>query len=68
MILVKDDFGINIIYDCAFLDVESLESEIVKIASFFINKIEPVLDRDLTNIYPTVDRLLILDEIMSYER
>ena len=68
MILVKDDFGIYIIYDCAFLDVESLENEIVKIASFFINKIEPVLDRDLTNIYPTVDRLLILDEIMSYER
>jgi hypothetical protein len=66
--LVKDDFGVNIIYDCAFLDLESLESEIIKIASFFINKIEPIVDRDLTNIYPTVDRLSILDEIIGYER
>jgi hypothetical protein len=57
LILVKDDFGINILYDCAFTDLENLESEVVKIASFFINKIEPLVDRDLTNIYPTVDRL-----------
>ena len=39
--MVKDDFGINIIYDCSFLDVESLENEIVKtkpILDFFVIK------------------------------
>lgn len=66
--LVKDDFDINILYDATFLDVRALEEELLKICSFYINKLEPVLDRgDLSNIYPGVDRLRILDEALQLE-
>ena len=65
--LVKDDFGIHILYDSAFADMRMMELEILKICSFYINKAEPLLDNDLKNMYPCVDRLRILDEVIHYE-
>jgi hypothetical protein len=44
-----------------------MELEILKICSFYINKAEPLLDNDLKNMYPCVDRLKILDEVIEYE-
>jgi hypothetical protein len=44
-----------------------MELEIIKICSFYINKVEPLLDNDLKNIYPCVDRLRILEEALYYE-
>lgn len=44
-----------------------MEIEILKICSFYINKAEPLLDNDLKNMYPCVDRLRILDEVIHYE-
>ena len=35
---VKDDFGVHILYDSALLDMKTLESEVLKICSFYINK------------------------------
>jgi hypothetical protein len=55
-------------YDTSFADLESLETEIIKIASYYINKVEPLIDRDLINIYPTVDRLQIQDDLIALER
>ena len=44
-----------------------MEIEILKVCSFYINKAEPLLDNDLRNMYPAVDRLKILDEALYYE-
>ena len=65
--MVQDDFGVHILYDSAFTDMRSMEEEILKICSFYINKAEPILDTDLRNMYPIVDRLKILDECLEYE-
>ena len=66
--LVQDDFGIHVLYDSVFPDMRSLETEILKTCSFYINKAEPLLDNDLKNIYPAVDRLKILEQALDYER
>ena len=47
--------------------MRSMEMEILQICSFYINKAEPVFDNDLKNIYPSVDRLKILEEILLFE-
>lgn len=65
--LVKDDFGVHIVYDCAFEDMRTVEAELLKQSSFYINKAEPILDSDLRNIYPTVDRIQITVEAFDYE-
>jgi hypothetical protein len=64
---VKDDYGIHVLYDATFADMRAMEMEVLKICSFYINKAEPLLDNDLRNMYPAVDRLKILDECLLYE-
>jgi hypothetical protein len=66
--LVKDDFGVHILYDSAFADMRTMESELLKVCSYYINKAEPLLDNDLRNMYPVVDRLKILDEVLDCEQ
>jgi hypothetical protein len=45
-----------------------LEKELVKVASFYINKQEPLLaENDMRNTFPAVDRLEILGEAMEQE-
>lgn len=39
-VFVKDDFGIYILHDCVLEDLKSLEAELIKIGSFFIQKSE----------------------------
>jgi len=65
--LVKDDYGIHVLYDATFADMRSMEFEVLKICSFYINKAEPLIDNDLRNMYPAVDRLKIIDECLLYE-
>ena len=64
---VRDDFGEYIMYDSTLLDMKSLEKEIIKICSFYIGKQEPCLDQDLKNIYPSVCRFGILEQILDLE-
>ena len=35
--------------------------------SFYISKLEPIIDNDITNIYPSVDRLKIAQEAFELE-
>lgn len=65
--LVKDDFSVHVMYDSALVDMHSIEQEVLKICSFYINKAEPILDCDLSNIFPTVDRLTIIEEVFEWE-
>jgi hypothetical protein len=65
--LVSDDYGVNVIYDAAFADMRHLESEILKIISYFINKLEPMQDTDLRNVFPVIDRFSAIREILGLE-
>lgn len=40
--IVADDYGFNLMYDCTFSDMRAVEQEILKIVSFYINKVEPM--------------------------
>ena len=65
--LVKDDFGLHVMFDATFMDMRAMEQEALKICSFYINKQEPVIEQDFRNIYPTVDRLELLGDIFDCE-
>jgi hypothetical protein len=41
---VQDDFGINVMYDTSFSDMQALEEELLRIASYFCSKQEPLID------------------------
>ena len=62
--IVTDDYGVNVMYDTVFTDMRALEQELLKICSFYINKVEPLQDRDLRNILPAVDRMGIVKEVI----
>ena len=55
-------------YDSTFADMRVVEQELLKIVSFYINKIEPLQDRDLRNILPAVDRMGIIREVIECEQ
>ena len=65
--MVTDDYGFNVMYDCTFMDMRAVEQEMLKIVSFYINKVEPMQDRDLRNVLPCVDRLGIVKEVLYWE-
>ena len=65
--IVTDDYGFNLMYDCTFSDMRALEQELLKIVSFYINKVEPMTDKDLRNVLPNVDRLGIIKEVLFWE-
>lgn len=66
--IVTDDYGFNLMYDCTFMDMRAVEQEMLKIVSFYINKVEPMQDRDLRNVLPNVDRLGIVKEVLECEQ
>lgn len=55
-------------YDCTFADMRALEQELLKIMSYYINKLEPMQDVDLRNVFPAVDRFNLVREIVYYEQ
>jgi len=44
-------------YDCTFSDMRATEAELLRMMSFFINKVEPLQDTDIRNVFPSIDRL-----------
>ena len=60
VVLVADDFGVNIMYDATFADMRVLEQEMLRIMSYFINKLEPMQDQDFRNVFPAVDRFKLV--------
>jgi hypothetical protein len=65
--IVTDDYGVDIMYDSTLADMSILEQEMLKIMSFYVNKVEPLQDVDFRNIFPVVDRFAIIKEILIYE-
>jgi len=39
---VTDDYAVNVMYDATFADMRVLEQEMLKIVSYFVNKLEPM--------------------------
>jgi hypothetical protein len=68
-ILVSDDFGVNLMYDSTFVDMRVLEQEILKIMSYYINKVEveAMHQTDLRNVFPTIDRFNLIKEVLECE-
>jgi hypothetical protein len=54
-------------YDATFGDMRAIEQEMLKIVSFYINKVEPIAEVDLRNIFPAVDRFQVISEIIACE-
>lgn len=65
--LVTDDYGTNVMFDTSFADMRAVEQEMLKIVSFYINRVEPLQDKDQRNILPSVDRLGIVKEVILWE-
>jgi hypothetical protein len=66
--LVKDDFGKHIMFDSALLDLKLMELEVLKIVSYYINKLEPVLaESDLRNVFPACDRFEMIEQAFECE-
>jgi hypothetical protein len=66
-VLVSDDYGINIPHPATFADMPALELELLRLISYFINKLEPMQDTDLRNFFPVVDRFNLVKEIIMCE-
>ena len=57
-------------YDCVLQDMQSLEGELCKIASFYLNKSELLLDPTIAGVgkmVPAKDRLQVIDDILKFE-
>ena len=54
-------------YDATFADMRTLEQEMLKIMSYYINKLEPMHDTDQRNIFPIIDRFNVVKEIIICE-
>lgn len=66
---VRDPFGLYIVYDSAFKDIQDLEQEIVAIGSYFIDK---MLLKQSNNVNPQmfarkIDRFEILYNLWEFE-
>ncbi len=65
---MKDDFGVLIMYECALQDLNVLETDLLKIGSFYINKHESLIDTEADKPYPLVDRLSLLEDLLGWEQ
>ena len=45
--MVVDDYGNHVLYDCVFEDMRTVEQHMLQIASFYINKVEPVQEAEM---------------------
>lgn len=67
-ILIKDDFGIHIMYDCVETDMDLLKEEILLAGSFFIKNQEPLMDAENPEtLTPIIDRISTLEKLMQFE-
>ena len=64
---IKDDFGIYVLYECAMQDMKDLEDEILKIGSYFISKHEFLVNTEVDQVFPLVDRMTMLEDLLSSE-
>lgn len=65
-ILVKDDFDIYLMYDCAMTDMVELEKQLLWVGTYYIKKNETNYDFS-TASFPMVERFEILEDLLIWE-
>lgn len=65
-ILVVDDYGMHVMFDCSLTDMVALDEQLLKIGTFFIRKNEQKIDLQEKN-FPLVDRFQLLQDLYACE-
>lgn len=65
-IFVIDDYGMYIMFDCALGDMASLDTELLKIATFYTRKNEGEFEIK-SQSFPLADRFQIMEDIYEGE-
>jgi len=47
--------------------MKATEVELLRMMSFFINKVEPMQDTDIRSVFPSIDRLAFASEAVGCE-
>lgn len=63
---VVDDFGMNVMYDCALDDLVNLDKELLKVGTYFIKKNENQFDFKQYS-FPLIDRFETLEDLLIQE-
>ena len=66
-VYVKDDCGIYILFDCSLQDMKTLEDDLIRTGSYFIQQEEVLVDTTTERPYPQKDRLDILQDLVLME-
>ena len=66
-VLIKDDYNIYIMYECALSDMQVLEEEILRIGSYYISRLEELYDNEVDQIIHTKDRQQVINDILKCE-
>lgn len=65
-ILVIDDYGMHVMFDCSLADMVALDEQLLKIGTFFVRKNELELDLQSKN-FPLVDRFQLIQDLYVCE-
>lgn len=65
-ILVVDDYGMHVMFDCSLADMVALDEQLLKVGTFFIRKNEQELDLRKTK-FPLVDRFQLIQDLYEAE-
>ena len=63
-----DDQGVRVMYDIVFNDMVDLEGELAKIGSYFIRKHEHIIDPELKEPNPALDRGEVVAQLLEMEQ
>lgn len=66
-IFVIDDYGMHVMYDCSLEDMSQLDSELLKIASYYVKRTEGSFNFSAFS-YPFCDRLQVLEDLYDCEQ
>jgi hypothetical protein len=66
-VYVKDDFGIYVMHDCSLQDLKSLEDELLKIGSYYLQRSEVLVDPTQKQSPPAKDRQELLSDLLKLE-
>lgn len=66
MKIINED-GTPIMYDASLHDIVSLEEELIKIGTYYIQKQEYLLDIEVKDPIPSIDRGAVCSELLEYE-
>lgn len=62
-ILIVDDYGMNVMFDCSLEDMVGLDQDIMKTATYYVRKAE----EEVTKKIPVVDRIQVLEDLYECE-